>query len=273
MPKAHEMNDIENKNSYSSIRKLSKNVSKKSLKKKSSNKKSSNHKGKKKNTDSEMTAEFKAILNSDDKTSYKGLNNNLNQQNNNLNQQNNNLNQRNIDPLLVTDYVKTDSNGNMFNTNKIGTLLGGIAQLNTTSNYMPSSINNKINQPMDQLNNYQSGQSFGQPMDQLNNYQSGQSFGQPMDQSFGQPMDQSFGQPFGQPFAQPINQSFGQPFGQPMNQQFGQPMNQQFGQPMNQPFGQPMNQSFEQSFGQPMNQQGGSSNEFIRGLKNLSLLN
>jgi hypothetical protein len=68
--------------------------------------------------------------------------------------------QQNVDPYMINYAVPTDANGNMFNTNKIGSLLGGVAQINSSAQYVP---------PMD-LNLTEMGPSNNMPMDsnQLN---------------------------------------------------------------------------------------------------------
>ena len=57
--------------------------------------------------------------------------------------------QQNVDPFLVYDAVQTDGQGNMINTNKIGSLLG-VAQLNNPSQYVPPA--NLINSAVSSYN-------------------------------------------------------------------------------------------------------------------------
>ena len=105
-------------NIHKGVRKLSKKTSKKGSK----NKKRDN------NTTTEDMLE---ILNSD-KNMYTG-NNTMNPQQMAMMKQY----QNNVDPFMVDYAVQTDANGNMFNTNKIGALLGGVAQINSNTQYIP----------------------------------------------------------------------------------------------------------------------------------------
>lgn len=123
-------------NIHKGVRKLSKKTSKKGSK----NKKRDN------NTTTEDMLE---ILNSD-KNMYTG-NNTMNPQQMAMMKQY----QNNVDPFMVDYAVQTDANGNMFNTNKIGALLGGIAQINSNTQYVPPM--NLVDSVVPPTNNMQMG--------------------------------------------------------------------------------------------------------------------
>ena len=115
-------------NIHKGVRTLSKKVSKKGSKKKNYN---------------TTTEEMLEILNSEQDmhtNMHTGNPKMTSQQANYLNQY-----QQNVDPFLVTDAVQTDANGNMINTNKIGALLGGVAQINSNYEYTrPMNLNNNM---------------------------------------------------------------------------------------------------------------------------------
>lgn len=119
-------------NVHKGVRKLSKKTSKKGSKSKS----------KKTNYNNSTTEEMLSILNSDNNV-YNGYK--TQQLNPQLQQY-----QTNVDPMNVVEAPLTNSNGNMYNINKIGALLGGVAQLNNTQQYVPpidmsySPVNNNM---------------------------------------------------------------------------------------------------------------------------------
>ena len=139
MPKSKTFEFVNN--IHKGVRKLSKKNSLKSTKinKKNNikstkiNKKNSikSTKVNKKNNNT-TTEEMLNILNSDDNThtqnTYTG--------NTKINLQQN-IDKEKYDPLFINEFVQTDDNGNIINTNKIGALLGGISQSNTISQYIP----------------------------------------------------------------------------------------------------------------------------------------
>jgi hypothetical protein len=57
-----------------------------------------------------------------------------------------NKSKQDIDPFFVTDVAQTDINGKIINTNRIGSLLGGIAQIDSGLGYIPPmDLNDTIN--------------------------------------------------------------------------------------------------------------------------------
>jgi len=193
MPKSK---TIESRNNiYKGIRKLSKKISKKLSKKVSKNNIST-------------TEEMRNILNSD---------NNIHMENSKLQPQQMQPQQmqpqqmqqmqmmdqyqKNIDPYMVDFAVPTDTNGNMFNTNKIGALLGGIAQLNSNAHYVPQM--NNMPQQMEQMMSQQMEQMMPQQMEQM----MPQHMGQMMPQHMGQMMPQHTGQMMPQEMGQQIDNS------------------------------------------------------------------
>jgi hypothetical protein len=57
-----------------------------------------------------------------------------------------NQSKHDIDPFFVTDVAQTDTNGKIIKTNRIASLLGGIAQINSGLEYIPPmDLNDTIN--------------------------------------------------------------------------------------------------------------------------------
>ena len=151
-------------NVHNGVRKLSKKVSKKGLKNKKKKEKSHNS----------STEEMMDLINSD-KNTYTGMMNH---------QGTMNQGQQNIDPLMINHFVQTDSNGNLIGTNKIGELLGGVAQLNSgVQQYVPPNMSNQqmMSPTMPQMNNPMMQQMNNSMMQQMNN---------PMMQQMNNPMQQ-----------------------------------------------------------------------------------
>jgi len=164
----------ESRNSYKGVRKLSKKASKKGSNKGSRKKKNNNN----------TTEEMLNILSSDENvyTGRKVLNN---------------TQDNNVDPYMIQDNVPTDQQGNRNHINSIGSLLGGIAQLNTNTQYVPpdlSSIQNKLASTM--MPQQMIDQDMPQMMSQMPQMmgQMPQMMGQMPQQMMGQMPQQMMGQ-------------------------------------------------------------------------------
>jgi hypothetical protein len=215
----------ESRNSYKGIRKLSKKSSKKGSKSSKKNK----------SQDDNTTEEMMDILNSDNNNSYTGKNHlkkstKVQPYQNQYQNQNQYKNQnQEHDPLLVSNFVPTDNNGNIvFNSNnKIASLLGGIPQINNIQQ-IGAPIDTSLESEMNPQMMGQMGQHMGQ-MGQMGQHmapQMGQHMGPQMGQHMGPQMGQ-MGQQMGQHMGPQIEQQMAQQMAQQMGQQMGQQMSSQ----------------------------------------------
>jgi hypothetical protein len=130
----------ESRNSFTGSRKISKKTSKKGKSKKSNN---------------STTEEMMDILNSD---------NNTQQMPHAGQMQHQQMNNQEIDPLMINNFVPTNQQGEMFNINKIGNLLG-LNQTTQIGNQVMS-LDSTIQNPMMQFQNPMAEQLSSQLMGQ-----------------------------------------------------------------------------------------------------------
>jgi hypothetical protein len=169
----------ESRNSFTGVRKLSKNSIKKT----------------KKGTDTNTTEEMLDILSSE--SNFKGAQQPMQPQN-----MGQTINNNEVDPLMVSNYVPTNDQGQILdNFNKIGDLLG-MTQIGNPVLSTDSTVQNPITAQQNPMAQQLTSQLMQQQMmpqqmmpQQMQQPMMPQQMQQPMNQFMGQPMNQFMGQP------------------------------------------------------------------------------